>query len=224
MQHLARYRAVGGDEVQRGSHVRVYHSAALSHSAQSAYLAARGEFYRHLLRESIGSHYSLCRRVVARIAQSAYQLWHSLFYRLYRQLLTDNACGSHDDFLRLAAYALRRQLAHSECFLLAVRVAGVCVLRVRDDSLGLAARNGEVLFGNGNRRALYLVLGVYRSRAALGVRYYYREVVFLLVILLYPCIYAVSLEALGSANAAFYILVSVKAFESYVFHISSSPF
>ena len=190
----------------------MYHTAALAHAANVADLAVKLKLNSHFLFHCISSHDSNSGFFVSLIGKSLIKLVYLSFDRLEREYLTDNACLSDKNFLRLNAHFSGSHLAHFVSLFLAVSVTGVSVFGVEDKALSLAACFSKIFLRNSNRSTLDLVLSKNAGGRAHNVRLHKAEVRFFCRVFLYAAIKTVSLKALCSTHAAVYILIAVEIF------------
>ena len=180
----------------------MYHTAALSHTAEMTGLAAYLKFNGIFLFNRVGGHNGSCSLSISRVGKLLCKLRNSPLNRFNGQHLTDNACGSNDDLLRLDAQSVSRKTAHLKSLFLAVSIAGVGVLGIYDNSLGSAARLFQIFLCNDNGSALYLVGGINTRRTAHNIGNDKCDVVFLSGIFLNGAVNAACLKAFSGTNAA----------------------
>ena len=228
LYHFRSYIHICGKEGKSSSHIRVYHSAALEHTAHSAGLSTNIELCGDFLFLCVCSHYSFKGTLVAVIGKSLCKTVHSLFDRLYREYLSDNACGSYDYVIFVNTEALCGELTHFCCLLNTVRIAGICVYGVYDNRSCLSV--SEVLLCNEYGSSLDFICGIYCSHATLLVGDNKCQIIFLLCCgdnVLLCCIaerlvcksalYSVSPESLCGTYTAFYECYSFKFNKLHLF-------
>ena len=151
------------------------HARALGNTADGAGLSADFKRNSDFLFDGVRRHDAFCRSVAV-ITESLSERFHAVCDGGNVQRLTDDTRGSNDHVFSGNTKLRRNEAAHFFCNFYAVCIAGIGVAAVTDHSLCLSVL--QMLFGNGQGRALDQVRRIYCRRTCLNLTVDQRKVFF----------------------------------------------
>ena len=157
------------------------HAASLGHAAHGAYTSAHFILHCNFFAHSVCRHDSISCIPMMFCGKSLGQRMDGILDRFNRKGETNDTGGCHNDLFRLNPQFLCGKLAHTIGLFLSVRIAGVGILAVGNDSSRDIAALGQIALRHQNRCTLHFIGGVYRCCLTRCLRIDQSQIMLLLV-------------------------------------------